>query len=303
MERRVPAKKQVGGFLLRVLPAAIVVLSGILIAFVVLTYRLMHPAAVPESVNPAQYLLPSVDVGWAAREGNPIAGWWIPGPANASAIVLAPGYGMSRADVLSLAVALQKAGFSVLTYDERGSGAAPRGASTFGLRETDDLLAALDFLKTRPAVNPNQVGIWGADVGARAALRVAAARREVRAVVVDSVFDSTGDFISLRLHEDLGLHNRVLETGCSTMFRLYRLAFPASAHEKFAFDALADRNLLLIQGENRPELAVRTAEIYGRIQARKQMIKLPIARMRNMSGEEMKSYDRRVADYFRVSLR
>jgi hypothetical protein len=131
---------------------------------------------------------------------------------------------------------------------------------------------------------------------------VAAARPEVRAVAVDSVFDSTDDFISVRLHDDLGLHNRVLETGCGMLFRLYRLVFHASAHEKFAFDAMADRDLLLIQGENRPELAIRTAEIFERIQARKQMIKLPIARVRNMSGEEMKSYDRQVADFFHASL-
>ena len=34
----------------------------------------------------------------------------------------------------------------------------------------------------------------------------------------------------------------------------------------------------------------------------KQIVKLPIARMRSMSGEEMKSYDRQVADFFRLSL-
>jgi hypothetical protein len=124
----------------------------------------------------------------------------------------------------------------------------------------------------------------------------------VAAVVADSAFDSIEDFIRLRLREDLGLRNRAFGTGCLAMFRLYRMVYPAAPYENFSPNALADRSLLMIQGGNRLELAACTAEIYGRIQARKQLIILPVARTRNMNGEEMKSYDRQVVEFFRGSM-
>ena len=300
---KLPAKKQGGGFLLRILPAVLVILVAVAIALVILTHRLMHPRAVPETVSPSQYLMPLTDAAWVLPEGTPTAGWWIPGRTKKmSAIVLVPGYGMGRADLISLAVTLWQTGFSVLVYDLRASGAAPQGAGTFGLRETDDLLAALDYLKSRIPSNAGQVGIWGADVGARAALRAAASRREVSAIVADSVFEFTDDFIRLRLSEDLGVRNRELGSTCIAMFRVYLRAIHVTADEKFSLDALAGRKLLLIQGVNRPELAAYTAEIYGRLPPGNQLLKLPVARMRNMTSEEVTSYDRKVADFFSANL-
>ncbi len=302
MGRRLPGRSRAGSFLWRVLPAALVLFSGIVTVLAVLIYGLTHPAAVPESTNPSNFWLPSSDVTWNTREGKPVAGWWIPGRKGGPGIVLVPGYGMSRSDVLSLASALSGHGFSLLTYDQRGSGAAPRGASSLGLCETDDLLAALDFLKSRPELDTRRAGVYGVDVGARAALRAAAARPEVRVIVADSVFDSIDGFIDCWIHEHLGLRNRLLELSLSEMFGLCRLGFSVSAHEKLSLEALADRSLLLIQGDNRKELGRQTADLYERIRPRKEMVKLPVSRVRNMSIEEVGSYDRQVADYFQLNL-
>jgi hypothetical protein len=299
---KLPAKRQEGGFLLRILPAVLVVVLAVIVTLIILTYRLMHPSAVPETVSPSQYLMPLTDAAWISAEGKPIAGWWVPGRTKASAIILVPGFGMSRADLISLAVTLWQTGFSVLAYDLRASGAAPHEASTFGLRETDDLLTALDYLKSRLPSNASQVGIWGADVGARAALRAAVSRPEVSAIVADSVFEFTDDFIRLRLYEDLGVRNREIGSACTAMFRLYRQAYHLTADEKFSLGALAGRSVLLIQGVNRPELAACTAEIYGRLPPGKQILKLPVARMRNMTSEEVRSYDRQVAEFFSANL-
>jgi dipeptidyl aminopeptidase/acylaminoacyl peptidase len=185
MNRPVPANVQVGRFLRMVLPAAIILVGGILGMFGVLVYRITHPGAVPEAVSPSHYLLPFLDVTWTASDGSQIAGWWIPGQRGAPGVVLAPGFGMSRSDALSLALPLHEDGFNLLVYDSRGSGAAPRGASSLGLYETDEMVAALRFAQGRPDVDGRNLGIWGVDVGARAALLAAALVPEVRAIAAD----------------------------------------------------------------------------------------------------------------------
>src|SRR5262245_65656862 len=108
---------------------------------------------------------------------------------------------MSRGDALSLATTLRDQGYHLLIYDQRGAGASPRGASTLGLDETADMVAAVDFLERRSDVAPQRIGIWGVDVGARAALKTAAQRATVRAVAADSPYSKVSDLLPVRVQE------------------------------------------------------------------------------------------------------
>jgi pimeloyl-ACP methyl ester carboxylesterase len=285
-----------------ILPAALVVMSGILVVFGLLVYRLTHPAAAPEDVTPSHFLMPSRDVVVTSRNGTEFPAWWIPGSRTCPAIVLAPGYGMSRAHTLSLASALRQKGFCVLAVDLRGGGAAPAGASSLGLMEASDLLSAIDFVRGQPGVDSGRLGMWGVDVGARAALGAAAARPEVRAIAIDSVFESVVDFIEIRLAEDLGPVGRFMNLGCVLLFRAYAWAMGVFGEQSLLVEALADRSVLFIQGENRRELARHTQELYDRLKPRKEMISVSRSRSRHMSGEEMRSYDRQVSNFFQLNL-
>jgi len=194
MKKRIPAKvKFIKLFWLLVAAAAILLIGTLGIAGV-LTYKVTHPPAVSELVTPADFLMPSESVSWVSDDGTRFEGYWIPGERGAPGIVLAPGHGMSRSAVLSLAAQLRVRGFHTLAYDQRGSGSAPKGCGTLGLLETNDMLAAIDQLKGRPEVDPLRLGIWGADVGARAALAAAAFRKQVQVIVADSAYDAVGIF-------------------------------------------------------------------------------------------------------------
>jgi len=55
-------------------------------------------------------------------------------------------------------------GYVVITPDYRGSngyGAAHYNAIDYGGKELDDVMAAYDYLKTLPYVDPDRVGIMG----------------------------------------------------------------------------------------------------------------------------------------------
>lgn len=300
--RRVPAKERLKKFLLLVLPAFLVLCAGVLGFFGFIIYRITHPGRVPEAINPSHYSLPSLDVSCVSDDGMEFPAWWIPGLKGAPGILLSPGYGMSRADVLSLAAMLREQGFNILVYDQRGSGASPRGASTLGFREAADMTAALEFLRMRPEVNSSQLGIWGVDVGARAALLSAATSPEVRAVAADSAYVSTNDFLTVRIRQEIGNESPALEFGCRQVFRLSHMISRRSLLEGIPLEALADRSILFIQGENRQEMARLTAVLYDGLKPQKEIITLPAARVRIMGAEELKDYDRQVSNFFRLNL-
>ena len=302
MEKRVPAKVKIIKLFWWLLAAVSVLLIGTLGVVGTLTYRITHPPAVAELVTPANFLMPSETLSWVSDDGLRFEGYWIPGEKGAPGIVLAPGHGMSRSVVLSLAAQLRMRGFHSLVYEQRGSGSAPKGCSTLGLRETNDMLAALDHLKSRPEVDPARLGIWGADIGARAALAAAALREQVHVIVADSVYDSVGDFLDVEVREASGIANRLVEFLCRQGFLLYQFASPGSLSERLPLTALANRKILFIAGKNRAAMAQLTRSLFEELQPRQDMTTLATARTRVMSGAELAIYDRAVADYFSQNL-
>ena len=292
------AKNHFEWLLRTVLPAGCILLVGIAVMLCILVYKISYPETSAEGVNPSHYLLPYLEVGIPSSKDNDIPGWWIPGLKHAPGIILAPGYGMNRADALSLAVALRQHGFNILIFDQRGSGVSHRGASTLGFREAEDMANAIQFLKSRPESNSECLGIWGVDVSAYAALKAAAKFPEVKAIAVDSPYGTVEDFLGYRIAEDFGVDHRALRFGCYQVFRLAHFFASGSGKEQLPLDSLSSRAILVIKGEDRKTLAGSTAAIYDRIQPQKELISFKTARIHAMSGEDLKNYDRQVATSF-----
>ena len=254
MKQRPPSTVQIGKFFKLIIPPLAILAVGIIAILGFLVYRISNPGAVSESVDPSHCLLPSLDVSMPVAKGDEIPAWWIPGLKGAPGIILAPGYGMSRSDALSLAVALHENGFNILIYDQRGNGASPRGACTLGLYEDADMVSAVEFLRGRPESNLKRIGIWGVDIGALAALKAAADIPEIRAIAADSVFQSPSDFLSDRIEADFGLSSRFVQFGCCQIFKLSHVMGSLSYKEELPLQAISDRSILFIKGENRRKL-------------------------------------------------
>lgn len=118
-----------------------------------------------------------------------LAGQWFtpPGAEKFPAVVIARGSGPSRRDnawTLSFVSLLVENGFGVLLPDKRGS-----GASEGDWREADfedlagDLLAGVRFVRARPAVRGDAVGVLGLSQGGEVVPIAAAKSNDVRFVV------------------------------------------------------------------------------------------------------------------------
>ncbi len=98
------------------------------------------------------------------------------------------------------------------------------------------------------------------------------------------------------------MDNRVLQFGCYQIFRLAHFPGGFTTDESLPVRALSDRTILFIKGENRRELGDLTTAIYDKIQPQKEMISFKTARVHLMSGEDLKSYDTQVANFFHLNL-
>jgi pimeloyl-ACP methyl ester carboxylesterase len=280
-----------------------VLFAGCLSFFAFLVFKIKYPSPLPEDTKPSHYLLASKDVSWSSSTGRDVKGWWTEGLAGQPAVLLAPGYDLSRSDALSLAAELGKRGFHSLIYAAGGhSGDDPSSSCFLGVRATDDMILALDFLESRNGVEPGRVGVWGVDIGARAALEVAIRRPEVKVIVADSPYDAVADFLRLNVINQLGYTNRLIEFGCQQLLGLFEWVSPASLNDRLPLEGLADRSVLFLGGDNRRDMALLTEGIYARLRPEKQLLLLTSSRVRLMSAEMLAVYDGKVGDFFSVNL-
>jgi len=109
------------------------------------------------------------------------------GPGPHPGLVLVHGFGANHTMSLEQYERhFSQAGIATLAFDYRGLGASggfPRQRLSLR-RHRQDVVAAFEFLAGLPDIDAGRVGLWGTSLGAMHALKVAAARDDVAAVVV-----------------------------------------------------------------------------------------------------------------------
>ena len=115
--------------------------------------------------------------------GVTLVGRFFPGRYDAT-IVLSHGYGGDEDEMLPVANTLHAAGFTVVTYNERGRDGSG-GATTMGPVEARDLRSVIDTVVRHAHVDPNDLGAFGFSLGSDITILEAAGDPRVRAVAVD----------------------------------------------------------------------------------------------------------------------
>ena len=120
-------------------------------------------------------------------EDDHMSGWLLRG-TRPGVIVLFHGYARDHHRVWRYAEFLHRDGWTVLAPDFRSSRRANRKPTTLGFWELQDARATLDWLRSRPGFRTCRLGLFGESLGGSVALALAAERRDVSAVAVDSPF-------------------------------------------------------------------------------------------------------------------
>lgn len=303
------------------LPVVVLAVAAILSASVWLVHTVSRPTSAVYLVSPEKYGLLSArgatitEENWANRDGTSARGWLLRGTENAPAVILLHRYGADRSHVLDLGVKLNEAtNFTVLMPDQRGHGTNPKvNYTAFGETETEDALAAIEFLRglkteaQTPLIGQN-IGFYGIEMGAFAALSATAKDEKVKALALDSVPDSSGGVVSSAVDSRFPFASSITSKLANAGTYLY--FFDSSYKRNSSCNtakSLENRQVLMLAGADAPQFQDSTAAISkcfpasSKIETKTDLNPSGFS-VANVTVEQSENYDRRVIEFFKVSL-
>ncbi|WP_165423259.1 alpha/beta hydrolase [Ktedonosporobacter rubrisoli] len=105
---------------------------------------------------------------------------------QAPVIILTHGTPGNRVSMISRASFLYKHGFNVLLFDFQSYGRSQGAFSTLGMVESEDVLAAIAYLRGLPNTMYSKIGVLGLSMGATAAVLAASRSDDIAALVAES---------------------------------------------------------------------------------------------------------------------
>jgi dipeptidyl aminopeptidase/acylaminoacyl peptidase len=150
-------------------------------------YSSIRPPKIISSITPRDLKMDYQDVSFKTADGLTLRGWYIPSAKSTEkTLILLHGYPADKGNILP-ALAFLHEDFNLLLFDFRYLGKSEGSYSTAGAKEVEDLLAAIQFLKTRGI---KEVGVWGFSMGGAVALMAIEKAPEIRAVISESSYAS-----------------------------------------------------------------------------------------------------------------
>ncbi|GIP32856.1 alpha/beta hydrolase [Paenibacillus sp. J2TS4] len=166
-------------------------------------WNLTHPEKKPLTDSPANYGLSYEEIQFPSKTGEvQLKGWFLPTTQAEPkmTILFAHGYSVNRLQdnvpALLLARSLNEAGYPVVLFDFRNSGESEGSVTSVGQLEKDDLLGAVDWVKSN---HPGRIGVVGFSMGASAAIMAAAEEEAIAGVVADSPFNHLTEYLKENL--------------------------------------------------------------------------------------------------------
>ncbi|MGH9902480.1 MAG: alpha/beta hydrolase [Pyrinomonadaceae bacterium] len=286
-----------------------------------LAYSATHPPQRAYLVTPDKFVMLSnrglkvTEESWQNRDGTRARGWLLRGAEGAPAVVMLHRYAADRSWLLNLGVKINEAAnFTVLWPDLRGHGQSPPVASSsLGTREAEDVLAALDYLRTlkspqnRPLVVAARVGLYGVELGAYAALVAATRDAGARALVLDSVPASPDDLLRATVRRHTGFENDLVQLLARAASRVYFMGDYENLRACAAASSLSDRRVLLLAGTDADHLRDSTTALAACFPTPsdvelKNDLPLTGFTLASATGQQGEAYDRRVIEFFDRTL-
>lgn len=231
-------------------------------------WLLAYPYVAPLSSNPKDAIGVSYeDVVFPSNSGETtVSGWYVPvDPAVASesvrTVVFSHGYGANREEdwvpMYELTKLLHDLNYNVLLFDYGYASEQYKAPATGGREESQQLLAAIHYAKSRGA---EDIVVWGFSMGAGTALQTALQTDEIDAMILDSLFipssealfDNLNQFVPLPRFPSLPLIEAMIPLWTGSSFG----SIPAGEVISNAYDI----PIYIIHGTNDVKASFSTAE-------------------------------------------
>ncbi len=157
-------------------------------------WKIIDVKKLPVYSTPEDAFLNYKEVEFSASGGPLLSGWLINGREGAPVIVACHDLGSNKEGLLNSVVELNKAGYSVLLFDFRGHGES-RGRTTLGMKEADDVIAAVLTLENKFNYKRSRIGLYGVSMGAYSIIAAAGTLPGITAIAADSPYATISYFI------------------------------------------------------------------------------------------------------------
>jgi hypothetical protein len=220
-----------------------------------LTLALLHAPCTDAGTMPASSSEAWEEITLQARAGGSFRGYFMPG-TNGATVIIPPAGSDGRNGSLPIAEILLRHGYAVFTYESRPC--TDIRPFSLGYQEVDEVADVLDYLLSRPDVDPHRIGIRGFSSAGATSIMAAARLPALRAVVAEGGY---GDFIEngVAVHPQADLITRLFWAGFrGSMGLTYRLVTGHSIRALSPVSEIgkiAPRPILLIYGAREPSLA------------------------------------------------
>ncbi|MFH1784080.1 MAG: alpha/beta fold hydrolase [bacterium] len=149
----------------------------------------LSPPRDMNQVPPSRLGLSYHTIIFKSTDGLLLEGWFIGAESAKGTVILCHGYGTNKSDLLGFLPFLHDGGYNIFMFDFRAHGESP-GSCSLGYYEANDIIGAVEYLKTRNDVDADKIGVIGVSMGGAAAFTAAARTPLIKAVISDSSFIS-----------------------------------------------------------------------------------------------------------------
>ena len=266
-----------------------------------LVYHIIAPVKANEAVDLPNLPGRPQDFSYAVPGLGMRDGWFFPGLKSGPTVILCPGYASGREELLPLATGLQDHGYNVLLFNFAGRG--PNATySTLGYREVGEVRAAISAIAARSDVDRSRFGLWGANMGAYAAVGAAEGDPRIRALAVESAYDEPKDFLSVLLMRyglaPLPFFQRIAVQSFVWFNYKYRRMPALSA----GATRLGDGQKLFLEATDEPALVGPTHALFVLAPTPKEEVLLTQGNYQGMLDEEKRTYENRIISFFLLNL-
>jgi pimeloyl-ACP methyl ester carboxylesterase len=317
-----PPRRRFGKRLVKsLLPIALVVVLAIVGALSFIVYCVSRPTKRPYVVTPEGFsrisgrALKVTDESWATLDGRRARGWLLKGAEGAPAVVLLHRYGGDRSWLFNLGVKINEAtNCTILWPDLRGHGETPLIKWTsLGAREGDDVVAALNYLRSLKSENQKTLvresfGVYGVELGAYSALKATGKEPQIKVLVLDSIASSPDQLLNTGISSCVGFDNGLVQSLSRVAMKVYLLGSYDRTGACDLAREMRDQRVLLLSGSEAGALRDSTASLqscFANPANVEMRTDLPLSgfSLPSATGEQGEAYDRIVIEFFARNLR
>ncbi|MCK4647919.1 prolyl oligopeptidase family serine peptidase [bacterium] len=257
-------------------------------------YISVCPRRFVSSINPANFGLKCEEINFRTRDGLILKGWFIPKEGKKTTIIVCHGYPFDKGNILPSSLFLRRE-YNLFLFDFRAMGESEGRYTTAGYHEKKDLLAAIDYLKSRGI---ERIGALGFSLGG--AVIIMAHSPDIKAIVSDSSYAT----LDLMIHSLFRHYHFLRYPFVFTAKLLSRLVLKFNTSSVSPVDTIkeVETPILLIHGEGDSQIPVKNAYLLHGAAPKSKLWIVPGADHGEAQVLATIEYEKRVLEFFKKNL-